>query len=621
MQNGTDSHHPTTSSRQEHYESERQPQRLFASTKAAALAEEIQEQQEASSSFPVRRGLRSNGLYHQRLAKLKQDRCGCQECTADILNRNSSGYPCVNRMAYLWTYGLNEFNQSYTMEEACHKVAVEEFPNVCGNTACDPAQCDPACSCPSCTDAVLQGACGAVLSFYQSVAGGNHSETEACKLTADFSPSACGVCHPDTCRNPPPTCGCQDCNEAALVQYAGQFTCQGRIEYLVNYLDYNETEACTRVAAVEWPQVCGPACDPARCDPPPTPAPTDLPTSQPTAPICNCHDCATSGKLNNLAGPHTCRERINYLQSTAGGNLNETAACYQIANVEFPDVCGPDCDPTKCDGQIPPTTAPSETPSLLPSVPPSLTPTLVPCGCNDCDAAALDEMAGNYTCRQRIGYTQSINSHNGNYTQEDACYQVATVEWPGVCGPACDPTRCDGRIPPTAAPSPVLMESSTHACHCPDTCTYDVLRNATGSLGTCGDRIDFLTSATGGNMNDTWACIQIAEVEFPNDCGPACNPLRCHSGNKTSSTIVSTTSPYASLPTTTPRGGFCGCPNCTVEVLERLTTGDIPAVSRIAWQQTVIGQLYTEEEACFKICHKDFPHVCGPECDPSRCSL
>jgi len=76
--------------------------------------------------------------------------------------------------------------------------------------------------------------------------------------------------------------------------------------------------------------------------------PTDGPVTT-TAPRCGCNDCESA--LNLLADGSTCGERIDFLMT---GGATEEDACLQISNVEYPFICGPSCDITRCDGKNPP---------------------------------------------------------------------------------------------------------------------------------------------------------------------------------------------------------------------------------------------------------------------------
>jgi hypothetical protein len=106
-----------------------------------------------------------------------------------------------------------------------------------------------------------------------------------------------------------------------------------------------------------------------------------------------------------------------------------------VAGVEFGDVCGPNCDPNRCEGYIPPVPA-----TAAPTVSPA--PTSTPkCGCDDC-AEAYDLVAGEFTCGERIEFLMNSGS-----SEEAACRQVAGLDFPFLCGPSCDPDRCDEKNP------------------------------------------------------------------------------------------------------------------------------------------------------------------------------
>mmetsp|Transcript_22741 Transcript_22741/g.25893 ORF Transcript_22741/g.25893 Transcript_22741/m.25893 type:complete len:252 (+) Transcript_22741:189-944(+) len=197
------------------------------------------------------------------------------------------------------------------------------------------------------------------------------------------------------------------------------------------------------------------------------------------------------------------------------------------------------------------------------------------CGCDSCDHHALAVMADGHTCGSRIWYLQEEH----HFAEYDACLLVANVEFPDECAP-CDPIRCN-----------------TPKCGCP-TCTDEVLsRHATDDHGTfsCGDRIDWLVE-NGGFSNEIDACVEVANIEFPEICGQACDPLNCP-----------------------PK---CGCPTCTAEVLQRQATDDHGTFScgdRINW--LLMTGVYTDEnDACTLVSNTEFPDICGP-CDPLTCQV
>ena len=63
----------------------------------------------------------------------------------------------------------------------------------------------------------------------------------------------------------------------------------------------------------------------------------------------------------------------------------------------------------------------------------------------------------------------------------------------------------------------------------------------------------------------------------------------------------------------------CGCRECTEDILETMA-GAYTCGARISWLQTSEGGSMTEEEACTRIGNVEFDTVCGPMCDPTRCT-
>jgi hypothetical protein len=100
-----------------------------------------------------------------------------------------------------------------------------------------------------------------------------------------------------------------------------------------------------------------------------------------------------------------------------------------------------------CDGR-----GPSPSAATTPSAESVSEPTSAPsvpaehCGCADCTEQIWNTLADEYTCGARINY---VTGHTtSNPTEVDACRLVAGVEFPTICGPACNPDSCDGRDPP-----------------------------------------------------------------------------------------------------------------------------------------------------------------------------
>lgn len=95
------------------------------------------------------------------------------------------------------------------------------------------------------------------------------------------------------------TCGCDECTPAVLATLAGPYPCGDRIRYLMNDLGYTEANACRKVAGEEFPTVCGPMCNPDKCDDdgtpsPITPSPTYPPAPAPSSLYCFPNDDGVS---------------------------------------------------------------------------------------------------------------------------------------------------------------------------------------------------------------------------------------------------------------------------------------------------------------------------------------
>ncbi|GKY97686.1 hypothetical protein MPSEU_000726800 [Mayamaea pseudoterrestris] len=62
---------------------------------------------------------------------------------------------------------------------------------------------------------------------------------------------------------------------------------------------------------------------------------------------CGCPQCTTS-VLNRLAADFSCIDRMNFMVQSAA--MDEDGACKYVT-AEYPGVCGPECDPTKCKSE------------------------------------------------------------------------------------------------------------------------------------------------------------------------------------------------------------------------------------------------------------------------------
>ncbi|CAB9527636.1 expressed unknown protein [Seminavis robusta] len=76
-----------------------------------------------------------------------------------------------------------------------------------------------------------------------------------------------------------------------------------------------------------------------------TPPTSIAPTNTNSAHYCGCPSC-TSSVWNADADTFSCGERIEYIVYSLGGSWE--AACRQVAGQEFPQRCGPFCDPDAC---------------------------------------------------------------------------------------------------------------------------------------------------------------------------------------------------------------------------------------------------------------------------------
>jgi len=288
------------------------------------------------------------------------------------------------------------------------------------------------------------------------------------------------------------------------------------------------------------------------------------------------------------------------------------------------------------------------------------------CGCTGCNAVTLSTLAGTYSCGARINWLRETR----NFSERDACIQVAGTEFPTQCA-ICNPETCDTVQPPRPSPSPPpptpspLPPPSQDNCGCPE---CDDVWNVVVNSFSCGQRIGWLQSdmstIAGGPYEETVACSMVASEEYPIECGK-CDPSKCNNNStesptKTptnSPTLQPTVSPTASptnaptvsptnaptnaptetptqsptnVPTKTPTRAptssptsspvddeinVCGCPTC-VDSIWNTFAGEFKCGSRIEHLQNSLG--FTERDACSRIAGSEFPVECGG-CDPDRC--
>ena len=204
--------------------------------------------------------------------------CGLpQNCTPAVLNTMAGGFTCATRMNWLMNF------RDDSEKRACAIVGGLEFPKECGACATSFAKATPStsfnCGLPGkCTNQVLATdasgyTCMSRIKFLIDSQG--VTEQQACYQVGGFEfPTPCGACSP---KKPPvikaslPTsklpgvinCGHPTkCTGKALNNLAAGFTCLSRMTWLMSVKKFNELDACSLVAAVEYPQECG-ACNPA----------------------------------------------------------------------------------------------------------------------------------------------------------------------------------------------------------------------------------------------------------------------------------------------------------------------------------------------------------------------
>jgi hypothetical protein len=121
------------------------------------------------------------------------------------------------------------------------------------------------------------------------------------------------------------------------------------------------------------------------------------------------------------------------------------------------------------------------------------------CGCMECDydawhTLAVDNVSSGeqHSCGSRVEYLMF-----GGMTEEEACIQVASTEFPNQCG-KCNPIAC------TARPDP---RCGCHKC-------VDVWNDVADSHS-CGARITFLQTSKllEDTLTEEEACIQVGRDE------------------------------------------------------------------------------------------------------------
>jgi hypothetical protein len=264
--------------------------------------------------------------------------------------------------------------------------------------------------------------------------------------------------------SPPLYCGCASCDESAWsLTNADGHSCGARITWLQQTYPSVyplQSDACARVAVLEYPTVCS-ACDPALCQVEPTAPLFDV---EPRDFYCGCPETCTADVWKSVSESSlgvSCAAHVTWAQAHLGFN-EEAAACLHVAE-NLPDSpCAQWCNPTTCNGNAAPPMDGSGTENGSNDSSSTL------CGSEcaaTCTTAVLSSLVtSTTTCQSRIEWLRDTL----NMAAKDACGQVAGVEYPTICGPYCDPAVCQGgsAVVEPATPPPVSsapMEASTQA--------------------------------------------------------------------------------------------------------------------------------------------------------------
>ena len=209
---------------------------------------------------------------------------------------------------------------------------------------------------------------------------------------------------------------------------------------------------------------------------------------------------------------------------------------------------------------------------------------------------------------------------------------ITHIEQGGICSKHCQCQgfcingKCEsvGPTPPTnptpAPPSPTSPTPNGKNCGCQQ-CTDEVFNSMAGDYS-CKARIEWLQSTKGYSEYD--ACKTVGGDEFPSVCGK-CDPRSCNSlpnptPSPTSNPTQSPTADPSKSPSAVPSPSTsspCGCRTCTERALSTLAGGHTCG-ARINWVQSSLG--FTESNACKLVAGKEFPTQCGL-CDPDKCKI
>ena len=220
-----------------------------------------------------------------------------------------------------------------------------------------------------------------------------------------------------------PLCGCQHCTHAVLDRMVAGYSCRDRIQHLIEEFALEEYDACLRIGGYEFPTECG-ECNPKSCA-------NDGKAVDQKEPayFCGCESC-TPQVWHTLTTDYTCGARISYLTDVV--KMANPDACSLVGGKEFPDKCSL-CDTAKCS------------PTVVMSMEKPKVDTIIDghrCGCSQCNDNVWNADANSFSCGERIEFL--LQRDFVRYPSvEEACYQVASVEFSQQCG-GCDPTKCSG---------------------------------------------------------------------------------------------------------------------------------------------------------------------------------
>jgi endoglucanase Acf2 len=160
---------------------------------------------------------------------------------------------------------------------------------------------------------------------------------------------------------------------------------------------------------------------------------------------CHCPGTCTDAVLDTMAESYSCRQRIQWVMKTNGKTQQD--ACVQVAGSEFPEQCGL-CNPLLQVDAVVAAAESGGTDRLPQNAMASTANTKANSSDRDgdfsltdchrpetCTDLVLDTIADLYSCRQRMEWVMKTNGKS----QQDACVQVAGLEFPEECG-LCNPT-------------------------------------------------------------------------------------------------------------------------------------------------------------------------------------